>query len=198
MGHAFAAPGGEIRDEDVVLEVRLGFEVNPPTSRPAAAAVGRDVEFAGEHGRRFSVRGCRPRVRAHGPVHGFGDQVRGCIEDVLVGRLAWCAGLVGGCGHVERFCCRFDSDSLPSNGLLYSAGDPADGSPAGARGRGYGKRGRVASVVRWAQTTKSRVRPRPFSPAAKSFRPVAASTFRNTAGQSYHAGRSQGLSCVES
>ena len=86
FGHPLAPPTRQVRDHHLFAEVELRLEEDPPSAGAVAAAVKRWAEFSTEHGACDRMRRRRPRVRVERPADDLRDQVRGCVDDVLVGR----------------------------------------------------------------------------------------------------------------
>ena len=83
--HAFAAPSCEVGDHDLLTEVQLGLEDDPPAAWSAAALAEGADELIAERRARERMRHGGTRVGVEGSVDDLGDPVRGCVKHVLVG-----------------------------------------------------------------------------------------------------------------
>lgn len=91
--HARAPPAGEVGDQHVGAEVKLGLDGEVPAGGAGRAAAGPLVEATGhaEGGAGMAQR--RAGVEMQAAVRDLGDHVRGRVEHVLIGRGARGAGL---------------------------------------------------------------------------------------------------------
>ena len=84
FGESLAAPARDVRDQDVLAEVQLGLEQDPPSARATAAEPERVSEACPETGLRQRLQRGRPRADIQRSVDDLGDPMRGGIEHVLV------------------------------------------------------------------------------------------------------------------
>lgn len=85
LRHALAAPADDVGDEDVVAEVDLGLDQDPPAAGAAAALVERPVHLVADCADRVGVPEPRTRVEIERAADDLGDLVGGSVDDVLVG-----------------------------------------------------------------------------------------------------------------
>ncbi len=104
LGHAFAPPAGEVRYQDLLAQVELGFVEDPPATRAAAASTIRVPQVTTQSGIRHGMSGCGPGVGMKAAVNDFPHLVFRQGEEVLVGGFS-----LGGLAHEDLFSTLFIS-----------------------------------------------------------------------------------------
>jgi hypothetical protein len=92
--HTLPTPTRKVRNQDVIAKVRLGFDEQDPSARPATPALERGPKLSGERRRSRRMRTGGTRVRVQDAVNHLGDHVARSGQHIRVR-----GALESGIGH---------------------------------------------------------------------------------------------------
>ena len=99
--HPFAPPAGEIGDQDIVTQMKLGLVDDPPSAGAVLAEIEGIADFSAKHRTRPRMRRGRPGMGVQASFHNFGHHMGRRVQHVAIGRPAF--GMFSGSpgpGHV--------------------------------------------------------------------------------------------------